>query len=78
MDVSHLILGRPWQFDRYAVQDGRKHTYTVMKNGHKFVLNPINVDEFSILNSGESTRASSLVSFKQFLCDSKEGGVYLL
>jgi len=78
MDVSHLILGRPWQFDRYAVHDGRKHTYTVMKNGHKFVLNPVNVDEFSILNSSESTRASSLVSFKQFLCDSKEGGVYLL
>ena len=24
MDASHLILGRPWQFDNKAMYDGRK------------------------------------------------------
>ncbi|PKU72440.1 RNA-directed DNA polymerase [Dendrobium catenatum] len=28
MDVCHLILGRPWQFDVGAIYDGRANTYT--------------------------------------------------
>ncbi|GAV84648.1 Asp_protease_2 domain-containing protein, partial [Cephalotus follicularis] len=27
MDASHFVLGRPWQFDRSAIHDGRKNTY---------------------------------------------------
>lgn len=26
MDVCHILLGRPWQYDRYAKHDGRKNT----------------------------------------------------
>jgi len=27
MDVCHILLGRPWQYDRKAIHDGRKiHT----------------------------------------------------
>ncbi|XP_024314763.1 uncharacterized protein LOC106866093 [Brachypodium distachyon] len=78
MDVSHLILGRPWQCDRHAVHDGRKHTYTVMKNGQKFVLNPLNMGELPNLSSGEPSGTTSLVSCKQFMVDATEGGVYFL
>ena len=70
MDVSRLILGPPWQYDQYAVHDGHKHTYTVMKNGQKFVLNPINMDDVSATSGGESSGAPNLVSLKQFLHDS--------
>jgi hypothetical protein len=67
IDVSHLILGQPWKYDRHVMHDGHKHTYTIMKNGQKFVLNPLNMKDPSALNGGESSGATTLVSFKQFL-----------
>jgi hypothetical protein len=33
MDVCHVLLGRPWQFDRNVVHDGRMNTYTLEKDG---------------------------------------------
>jgi hypothetical protein len=38
MDVCHLLLGRPWQYDRNVVHDGRKNTYTLEKNGRTHML----------------------------------------
>jgi hypothetical protein len=38
MDVYHLLLGRPWQYDRNIVHDGRKNTYTLEKNGRTHML----------------------------------------
>ena len=29
MDVLHLLLRRPWQFDQKAIHDGRRNTYTL-------------------------------------------------
>jgi hypothetical protein len=39
MDVCHLLLGRPWQYDINVVHDGRMNTYTLEKDGrtHKFL-----------------------------------------
>jgi hypothetical protein len=39
MDVCHLLLGRPWQYDRNVVHDGRMNTYTLEKDGrtHRFL-----------------------------------------
>jgi hypothetical protein len=33
MDVCHLLLGRPWKYDRNIVHDGKMNTYTLEKNG---------------------------------------------
>jgi hypothetical protein len=41
MDVCHIRLGRPWQFDRNVIHDGRKNTYTLEKNGRTHMLLPI-------------------------------------
>jgi hypothetical protein len=41
MDVCHLLLGRPWQYDRNVIHDGRKNTYTLEKNGRTDMLLPI-------------------------------------
>jgi hypothetical protein len=41
MDVCHLLLGRPCQYDRNVVHDGRKNTYTLEKNGRTHMLLPI-------------------------------------
>eukprot|EP00253_Pinus_taeda_P001950 PITA_01950 len=41
MDVCHLLLGRPWKFDRSAVHDGKTNYYKFIKDGIKHTLVPI-------------------------------------
>ena len=41
MDVCHLLLGRPWQYDMKVIYDGFKNTNTFRKDGHKIVLTPL-------------------------------------
>ena len=41
MDVCYLLLGRPWQYDRNVVHDGRMNTYTMEKDGGTQRLLPI-------------------------------------
>jgi hypothetical protein len=38
MDVCHVLLGRPWQFDRNVVHDERMNTYTLEKDGKTHTL----------------------------------------
>ncbi|XP_057787517.1 uncharacterized protein LOC131004772 [Salvia miltiorrhiza] len=40
MDACHLLLGRPWQFDRSVMYDGRHNTYSFVHEGVKLVLLP--------------------------------------
>jgi hypothetical protein len=40
MDVCHILLGRPWQFDRKVIHDGRKNTNTLENNGRTHMLLP--------------------------------------
>ena len=41
MDVCHILLGRPWQFDINVIHGERKNTYTLEKNGRTHMLLPI-------------------------------------
>eukprot|EP00253_Pinus_taeda_P016825 PITA_16825 len=41
MDVCHVLLGRPWQFEWKAIHDGRKNIYTLEKDGNKHTLLPL-------------------------------------
>ena len=41
MDICHMFLGRPWQFDRHVVHDGRENTYTLTKDRVKHKLKPL-------------------------------------
>jgi hypothetical protein len=41
MDICHLFLGRPWQYDKNVIHDGRMNTYTLEKNGRTHMLLPI-------------------------------------
>ncbi|XP_028555630.1 uncharacterized protein LOC110104616 [Dendrobium catenatum] len=40
MDVCHLILGRPWQFDVGAIYDCRANVYSFVWNGRRLRLLP--------------------------------------
>ena len=41
MDVCQLLLGRPWQYDRTAIHEGRSNTYVFRDVGIKRVLQPM-------------------------------------
>ncbi|XP_049406174.1 uncharacterized protein LOC125869779 [Solanum stenotomum] len=41
MLACHLLLGRPWQFDRDVVHQGRSIKYTFVIEGKKYVLAPL-------------------------------------
>ncbi|GKV07344.1 hypothetical protein SLEP1_g19138 [Rubroshorea leprosula] len=45
MDDCHLLLGRPWQFDRKAIHDGHANTYSFVKDGVKVKLTPLKPKE---------------------------------
>ena len=38
MDVCHISLGRPWQYDKGAMHDGKKNTYKFKKDGVNHAL----------------------------------------
>lgn len=40
MDACHLLLGRPWQYDRNVAHDEKRNTYNFMFNNTKIVLLP--------------------------------------
>jgi hypothetical protein len=41
MYATHLLLMRPWQFDRKAKQDGFKNMYSLEKDGRIYTLAPL-------------------------------------
>ena len=41
MTVCHMLLGRPWQFDKGAIHDGRTNYYSFKWNDKSFVLRPM-------------------------------------
>ena len=45
MDVCHILLGRPWQYDRNAKHDARKNVYELEKDGIKHKLIPLQEKE---------------------------------
>ena len=41
MTVCHLLLGRPWQYDRSSLHCGRTNQYTIKWKGKNLVLKPM-------------------------------------
>eukprot|EP00253_Pinus_taeda_P026853 PITA_26853 len=45
MDVCHILLRRPWQYDRKVTHDGKTNCYKFTKDGVKHTLVPIKEEE---------------------------------
>jgi hypothetical protein len=68
MDVCHLLLGRPLQYDRNVIHDGRMNTYTLEKNGRTHMLLPIKDKEVKL----EVRNIVLLMSGKELLTEVKK------
>eukprot|EP00253_Pinus_taeda_P031584 PITA_31584 len=64
MDVCHILLGRPWQYDRKVTQDGVLNCYKFEKDGVRHTLVPIREEKGT--TEVNETKAL-LMSGKQFL-----------
>ncbi|XP_010244505.1 PREDICTED: uncharacterized protein LOC104588324 [Nelumbo nucifera] len=69
MDAYHLLLGRPWQFDRYIVHDGRKNIYSLQFKGKRLTLCP------SQETKPKLGKGSSLFALTDFTSALKDIGV---
>jgi hypothetical protein len=65
VDVCHVFLGRPWQYDRNVVHDGRMNTYTLEKDGRTHRLLPIKDKEVKL----EVRNTILLMSGKELLTE---------
>ncbi|KAJ0981298.1 hypothetical protein J5N97_009553 [Dioscorea zingiberensis] len=70
MDACHLLLGRPWQYDRSVVHDGRKNTYSLSIKGKKIVLAPRREEKYPA-----PVTNTNLLSMSRFLSGIKQGDV---
>ncbi|KAI0522935.1 hypothetical protein KFK09_005324 [Dendrobium nobile] len=74
MDACHLLLGRPWQFDRKTVHNGFANTYTLTQGPETIVLMPA---KFSLEDMGNAqlmvTQAECRMALQQ-----SEGGYLVL
>jgi hypothetical protein len=41
MQACHILLGRPWQFDKYSMHHGRLNQYSFLHHDKKIVLHPM-------------------------------------
>jgi len=63
MDVCHILLGRPWKYDRNVVHNGLTNCYKFVKDGIKNTLVPIKEEG----TAETSEPRALLVTRKQFL-----------
>ena len=71
MDVSHKLLGRPWQYDRGAMHDGKKNTYKFSKDGINHTLLPMEEED----TSKKPDPMTILLSGKEYLQQMEEDEV---
>ncbi|XP_024014542.1 uncharacterized protein LOC112088496 [Eutrema salsugineum] len=67
MEAGHILLGRPWQFDRKAVHDGFTNKHSFEHQGRKVMLAPLSSHEVYLdqiqlerSNKGKATMSDPL------------------
>ncbi|XP_074283873.1 uncharacterized protein LOC141608415 [Silene latifolia] len=81
MDACHILLGRPWQFDRNVIHHGRSNEYELVDKGKKLLLRPMAPSAVRSLGTPQRKTASmTMFASEQEVGEVlKEGGcVYLM
>ena len=45
MDTCHLLLGRPWQYEKGVIYDEKENTISFMKDGRTFKIQSLTEEE---------------------------------
>ena len=73
MDCCHILLGRPWKYDRYTMNDGRLNQYTLWVNMKKKILLPL-IESPDEINC--TTIQVCIVNGKQFEKEEEESSFF--
>ncbi|XP_006575997.1 uncharacterized protein [Glycine max] len=77
MEASHLLLGRPWQYDRDVVHNGVTNKFSFVHKGQKVTLKPLSPSEVKEEKVQKATDDSlsevSLTSTRGQILPKKEG-----
>ncbi|KAI4365335.1 hypothetical protein MLD38_021328 [Melastoma candidum] len=63
MDACHLLLGRPWLFDRHVTNDGFKNTYSIILDQKKITLLPLSTT--TAIPSSEQESSSTRIELTE-------------
>ena len=74
MDVCHIFLGKPWQYDRNAMHDWMSNTYATQQDGENHTILPLKDESVA---KGYNSKVL-LVSVKEFLHQLKNEEVSFL
>lgn len=76
MDINHVILGRPWEFDRKINHDGARNTYSFIWETHQIVLVPTPPAEQTLPPIASTTPPTTLLcSYSSFLSEMRTEGL---
>ena len=67
MSVCHLLLGRPWQFDKAITHDGRTNYYSFKWNNKVLVLRPMTPSQIITDNAKTLVRAQEKQSSSKLI-----------
>ena len=73
MTICHMLLGRPWLYDRKVIYDGYANTYSFTFKGKEFVLDPLQISEFEARK-----KAVPVLMMRQFSRVLHEGDMLLM
>ncbi|KAJ9159677.1 hypothetical protein P3X46_025162, partial [Hevea brasiliensis] len=71
MQAGHLLLGRPWQFDRKVIHDGYKNRYSFEMNGRKIIFVPKHIYE-------DQTKLKQAMEYEDVLPEEMPAGLPLI
>jgi hypothetical protein len=70
MKACHLLLGRPWLFDRKVHYDGHRNTYSFNFEGRRLILQPMKLQDF-VVNPRDDSKILTLRKFVE-ACQERE------
>ncbi|GJY33328.1 gag-pol polyprotein [Tanacetum coccineum] len=77
MDACHLLLGRPWLFDKHVYHNGHLNTYSLFINGKKITLTSLKPNEISKVEMNTKSDKGLFMSQKEVVKE-LESGTYVL
>ncbi|KAK8554938.1 hypothetical protein V6N13_016192 [Hibiscus sabdariffa] len=80
MDATHLLLGRPWQYDKKAMHDGFTNRYSFMHAGKKITLAPltpsqVHEDQASLKKNIEAAKSKKKMEYEDVFLDETPKGL---
>ncbi|RDX77931.1 hypothetical protein CR513_41857, partial [Mucuna pruriens] len=60
MEATHILLGKPWEYDRKLTHDGVSNRFCFVHLGEKVVLKPLSLGEVGIQRSPKSLPSTTI------------------